>query len=94
MLPTTKNGQRYSMTLVSLYKQTPVSPNIPMAGAVMSAHYSPDSTTVAINRVLKEKESALVVPVLVAHDEMFQVKIIGDGISRHQKFKRKSSLCG
>lgn len=53
------------------------------------AHYSPDSTTVAINRVLKEKESALVVPVLVAHDEMFQVKIIGDGISNIKNSKEK-----
>jgi hypothetical protein len=53
------------------------------------AHYNPDSTTVAINRVLKEKETALVVPVLVAHDEMFQVKIIGDGISNIKKSKEK-----
>ncbi|MDL5047980.1 CbiX/SirB N-terminal domain-containing protein [Oscillatoria amoena NRMC-F 0135] len=45
------------------------------------AHYNPDSTTVAINRVFAYKEKALVVPVLVAHDEMFQVKIIGDGIA-------------
>jgi hypothetical protein len=45
------------------------------------AHYNPDSTTVAINRVLTQKNKALVVPVLVAHDEMFQVKIIGDGIA-------------
>jgi len=53
------------------------------------AHYSPDSTTVATNRVLKEKETALVVPVLVAHDEMFQVKIIGDGISNIKNSKEK-----
>lgn len=46
------------------------------------AHYSPDSTTVAINQVLKDKPSAIVIPVLVAHDEMFQVKIIGDGIAK------------
>lgn len=46
------------------------------------AHYNPDSTTIAINRVFKTKEKALVVPVLVAHDEMFQVKIIGDGIAK------------
>lgn len=45
------------------------------------AHYNPDSTTVAIKRVLSKKEKAVVVPVLVAHDEMFQVKIIGDGIA-------------
>ncbi|MBL7875381.1 MAG: hypothetical protein JNL53_06935, partial [Cyclobacteriaceae bacterium] len=53
------------------------------------AHYNPDSTTVAINRVLKEKETALVVPVLVAHDEMFQVKIIGDGIENIKNSKEK-----
>jgi hypothetical protein len=46
------------------------------------AHYNPDSTTVAINRVLKTKKTAVVIPVLVAHDEMFQVKIIGDGIAK------------
>lgn len=45
------------------------------------AHYNADSTTVAINRVLKDKKTSVVVPVLVAHDEMFQVKIIGDGIN-------------
>lgn len=45
------------------------------------AHYNPDSTTVAIQRVLQHAQTAIVVPVLVAHDEMFQVKIIGDGIA-------------
>jgi hypothetical protein len=55
------------------------------------AHYNPDSTTVAINRVLKAKEVALVVPVLVAHDEMFQVKIIGDGIAKINKAKERIS---
>ncbi|MFZ6000863.1 MAG: sirohydrochlorin chelatase [Bacteroidota bacterium] len=53
------------------------------------AHYNPDSTTVAINRVLKEKQRAVVVPVLVAHDEMFQVKIIGDGIAKINDAKNK-----
>ena len=45
-------------------------------------HYNPDSTTQAIERVLKTKEKSLVIPVLLAHDEMFQVKIIGDGIHK------------
>ncbi len=45
------------------------------------AHYDPMRTTDAINKVLAEKEKAVVIPVLVAHDEMFQVKIIGDGIA-------------
>ena len=53
------------------------------------AHYNPDSTTVAINRVLKQKEIAVVMPVLVAHDEMFQVKIIGDGIAKIKQNKEK-----
>lgn len=45
-------------------------------------HYNPDSTAQAIERVLMSKAKALVVPVLLAHDEMFQVKIIGDGIHK------------
>ncbi len=45
-------------------------------------HYDPTKTTEAIERVLESKKKALVVPVLVAHDEMFQVKIIGDGIAK------------
>lgn len=53
------------------------------------AHYNPDSTTNAINKVLKIKEKALVVPVLVAHDEMFQVKIIGDGIAKIENNKQR-----
>lgn len=51
-------------------------------------HYNPDSTAAAIDRVLKTKDKAIVVPVLLAHDEMFQVKIIGDGIHKvkgHEK---------
>lgn len=45
------------------------------------AHYDPMRTTDAINKVLEKKEKAVVIPVLVAHDEMFQIKIIGDGIA-------------
>jgi hypothetical protein len=55
------------------------------------AHYNPDSTTVAIKRVLSKKEKAVVIPVLVAHDEMFQVKIIGDGIANLGVSKSKVS---
>lgn len=44
--------------------------------------YRPEDTTAAINTVLKKKPTALVIPVLVAHDEMFQIKIIGDGIAK------------
>ncbi len=45
------------------------------------AHYDPSHTTRAIQRVLEKKRRAVVVPVLVAYDEMFQVKIIGDGVA-------------
>lgn len=46
------------------------------------AHYNPEETTKAINKVLETKEVAVVVPVLVAHDEMFQIQIIGGGIQK------------
>jgi len=53
------------------------------------ATYNPDSTTVAIKRVLRKKDVAVVIPVLVAHDEMFQIKIIGDGIGKIKNDKEK-----
>jgi hypothetical protein len=53
------------------------------------AHYNPDSTAVAIRRVLAKKSKAVVVPVLVAHDEMFQIKIIGDGINKIEHNQQK-----
>ena len=46
------------------------------------AHYDPKNTTEAIERVLQRKKKAVVIPVLVAQDEMFQIKIIGDGIAK------------
>lgn len=52
-------------------------------------HYNSDSTTEAIKAVLKKKETAVVIPVLVAHDEMFQIKIIGDGIAKVPDTKTK-----
>lgn len=45
-------------------------------------HYDPGKTTDAIREVLAKRERALVVPVLVAVDERFQIKIIGDGVDR------------
>ncbi len=45
------------------------------------ARYDPGVTTDAINRVLEKKRTAVVIPVLVAFDETFQVKIIGGGVS-------------
>lgn len=53
------------------------------------AHYNTDSTTVAINEVLKKKKSSVVIPVLVAFDEMFQVKIIGGGIDNVAQSKER-----
>lgn len=53
------------------------------------ARYNPEHTTVAINKVLETKEHAIVIPVLVAHDEMFQVKIIGDGIAKVTNNKQR-----
>lgn len=44
--------------------------------------YSPDSTTAAVKRVLERKNTALVIPALVAFDETFQIKIIGGGIEK------------
>jgi hypothetical protein len=44
------------------------------------AHYDPKKTATAIQSVLDKEEVAVVIPVLVAVDEMFQVKIIGQGI--------------
>lgn len=45
-------------------------------------HYDPSKTTDAITRALASSRRALVIPVLVAHDENFQIKIIGGGIAR------------
>lgn len=52
-------------------------------------HYNSDETTKAINAVLKDKEKAIVIPVLVAHDENFQIKIIGGGIEKVENYKEK-----
>jgi hypothetical protein len=52
-------------------------------------HYDPQKTTDAIERVLESKKRAIVIPVLVAHDEMFQIKIIGDGISKIENNKNR-----
>jgi hypothetical protein len=46
------------------------------------AHYDPAKTTQAIAEVLQAKKKAVVIPVLVAQDENFQIKIIGDGIAK------------
>jgi hypothetical protein len=51
-------------------------------------HYDPMKTTEAVEKVLQTKAKAIVIPVLVAHDENFQIKIIGGGIAKvadHEK---------
>lgn len=52
-------------------------------------HYDPTKTTYAINEVLKTKEKAIVIPVLVAFDEEFQNNIIGTGISKVENHKER-----
>ena len=44
--------------------------------------FNNDPTVKAIRQVLERKQTALVVPVLVAVDEMFQGRIIGGAIER------------
>jgi hypothetical protein len=53
------------------------------------AHYDSQKTTDAINTVLKKKDKAVVIPVLVAHDENFQIKIIGGGVEKVKNSKEK-----
>ncbi|MBN8695564.1 MAG: cobalamin biosynthesis protein CbiX [Bacteroidetes bacterium] len=52
-------------------------------------HYDSEKTTEAINAVLQKKKKAIVIPVLVAHDENFQIKIIGGGIEKVNDNKNK-----
>ncbi|MBW7858057.1 MAG: CbiX/SirB N-terminal domain-containing protein [Leptonema sp. (in: Bacteria)] len=44
--------------------------------------YDPQKTTEAIEEVLAKKKRSIVLPILVAYDEMFQGQIIGDGIKK------------
>ena len=53
------------------------------------ARYNPEKTTIAVNEVLKKKDVAVVIPVLVAHDENFQIRIIGGGIEKVKDNKTK-----
>lgn len=52
-------------------------------------HYNPEETTKAIDAVLQKKDVAIVVPVLVAYDEMFQKNIIGRGIENVANYGEK-----
>lgn len=53
------------------------------------AHYDPAKTTAAVGQVLQTKARAIVIPVLVAHDENFQVRIIGGGIAKVPDFQKR-----
>ncbi|ACF13471.1 cobalamin (vitamin B12) biosynthesis CbiX protein [Chloroherpeton thalassium ATCC 35110] len=53
------------------------------------ARYRSDSTTVAVEKVLRTKSKAVVIPILVAHDENFQVRIIGGGIAKVPDYKNR-----
>jgi hypothetical protein len=53
------------------------------------AHYKSEETTKAIEKVLKTKNNAVVIPVLVAHDENFQIRIIGGGVEKIKNHKEK-----
>ncbi|KAA0211831.1 MAG: hypothetical protein OZ913_03810 [Ignavibacteriaceae bacterium] len=52
-------------------------------------HYNSDETTKAINKVLEKKDTAIVIPVLVAYDEMFQKHVIGRGINKVENHQEK-----
>ncbi|MBN1928374.1 MAG: cobalamin biosynthesis protein CbiX [Chlorobiaceae bacterium] len=45
------------------------------------AHYSPDSTSAAVGRILKQHDRAIVIPLLVSFSERFQIDIIGQGVA-------------
>ncbi|MCU7694368.1 sirohydrochlorin chelatase [Haoranjiania flava] len=53
------------------------------------AHYSSGPTTNAINKILRAKKKAIVIPVLVAFDENFQLKIIGGGVEKVKDYKQR-----
>lgn len=46
------------------------------------AHYKSEPTTQAINEILQSKQRDIVIPVLVATDENFQIRIIGTGVEK------------
>jgi len=48
-------------------------------------HYDVNKTTNIVDSLLTVKEKAIVVPILVAFDEMFQIDIIGGGLKKVKK---------
>lgn len=55
------------------------------------ARYRSEPTTEAVKTVLEKKRRALVIPVLVAFDENFQIRIIGNGVSNIPDEKERVS---
>ena len=53
------------------------------------AHYSPDSTTAAVNRILQKKKRAIVIPLLVSSSENFQGDIISNGIAEIENHEKR-----
>lgn len=53
------------------------------------AGYKSEPTQKAIEEILKQKKRDIVIPVLVAHDENFQIKIIGGAIDKVEDNKEK-----
>lgn len=51
--------------------------------------YNSDSTYVPIMKMLEKKEVAVVIPILVAFDEMFQGRIIKDGVEKVKNHKER-----
>lgn len=52
-------------------------------------HYDSQKTTDAINAILEKKKTAIVIPVLVAHDEEFQNNIIGGGVKKVKDYQTR-----
>lgn len=53
------------------------------------ANYESAPTTAAITSVLESTRRAVVIPILVARDEMFQVKIVGGGVAAVPDYKTR-----
>lgn len=51
--------------------------------------YNSDSTYVPIMQMLEKKKTAVVIPVLVAYDEMFQGRIIMDGVKKVKDYQNR-----
>lgn len=52
-------------------------------------NYSSDSTYAPVMRMLAKKETAVVIPILVAYDEMFQGRIIKNGVEKVKNYQER-----